>query len=59
MSSGMNELNDIKEECNFKISRKRTKIIAFHKKFPIQGKVLIYDKIIEKVSGLNYQSYVI
>jgi hypothetical protein len=41
MSSGMNELKDIKEECNFKISKKRTKIIAFNRKFPIQGKVLI------------------
>jgi hypothetical protein len=33
MSSEMNALNDIQEKC------KKIKIIAFHRKFPILGKV--------------------
>jgi hypothetical protein len=36
------------------ISTKETKTMAFHGKYPIRTKILIYNEIIEQVSDFSY-----
>ena len=54
LQKSMYLLNKICQSYNFKMSVKKTKIMAFKGKDPIRSKIVIEDKILEQVSDFKY-----
>ena len=48
------EFYKLSQIYNFKISKTKTKMMAFHGKFPIRTKIVIDNYILEQVSHFNY-----
>jgi hypothetical protein len=54
LQRSVRHLNQICKQYNFKISKEKTKVMAFWGKHPIRSKIVLQDQPLEQVSYLNY-----